>query len=562
MRTKKRQILFGLSLGFLLTLCLALPAFAGGASVFISPGSKSFRVGDSFSIEVKVDTGGSAINASQAVIYFPTDKLEALSISKDNSIFTLWPEEPAFSNSSGEISFSGGRPHPGFNGRGNIITAYFKTKEEGAANFSLGRVSVLADDGKGTDILIFVREAKYSIQQSGPEEREAEPALFSATHPQQEEWYNNSSPEFQWKLASNINGVSFVLDRNSNTLPDAYSQGLIQSKLYKKIEDGVWYFHLRTKSKDQWGETSHYRIQIDSSPPEPFEIVVDNQGDSTNPNPKIYFETEDKASGINYYKVKVGEKSFLNLMSAQISPFPLTLQAPGQHPVIVRAMDWAGNGSEAKTVINLEPIESPEITVWPRSHVSGEETFYIEGTSLPGIDILIFLEKEGEKVKTWLSSSNSQGEWSFISKELIKPGNYYLSAQARDERGAVSELSEKGELEVSLSGFLLGPLMISFRALTFFLFLAFILGVIITLWFVFRNIRVKRILKKETREAREALYLGVDVLRKEIEKRIELMDSKPGFSQKEKKVCQELKKTLGAVEEFVEKEIRDIEKEL
>ncbi|GAI35186.1 unnamed protein product, partial [marine sediment metagenome] len=51
------------------------------------------------------------------------DKLEVLNISKENSIFTLWPEEPIFSNSAGEISFSGGTPHPGFNRIGNITSA-------------------------------------------------------------------------------------------------------------------------------------------------------------------------------------------------------------------------------------------------------------------------------------------------------------------------------------------------------------------------------------------------------------------------------------------------------
>ncbi|GAI18205.1 unnamed protein product [marine sediment metagenome] len=52
-----------------------------GASLFLSPGSGSFTVEDTFSVEVKVDAAGIPINAAQTIIYFPSDNLEVLNIS-------------------------------------------------------------------------------------------------------------------------------------------------------------------------------------------------------------------------------------------------------------------------------------------------------------------------------------------------------------------------------------------------------------------------------------------------------------------------------------------------
>jgi len=566
-----RNFWFSVGLVLLFSISLVQPVRAQGASIFLSPGSKSFKVGDIFSVEVKVDTADIPINAAQTIIYFPPDKLEVLSISKSDSIFILWPEEPAFSNSSGEISFAGGKPSPGFNGVGTIITINFKAKEEGIVNLALGEGQVLADDGKGTNILVFVKEAKYFIQETMFPETKPEvipgkiPSpcqILSLTHPQQEEWYRNNSPQFQWELTTDIIGVSFILDRNAYTIPDTDSEGRLQSKIYEKREDGIWYFHLRTENEIGWSLHSHYKIQIDTVPPDPFEIIIDNEGDSTNPNPNLYFETKDDTSGINYYKLKTEKERFLNLMLAQVNPFPLPFQTPGRHSVIVRAMDGAGNGVEAKTIIDVAPIESPQITTWPKTHVSGEETFYVEGISLPEAEIIISLEKDGKKIKSWLTLSNSQGEWSFSTKELIKSDTYYLSAQAKDKRGAESTPSESYKIEISLSGLSLGPVIISFRKLVLFLILALFLGIIAAIYFVYKSRRAKKILQKETQEAKEILLKAFYTLEKEIEERIELMDSQPGFSPEERKACKELKEVLKTAKDSVSKEIRDIEKEL
>jgi hypothetical protein len=546
----------------ILFFSVALSVQAQGGLLFLSPGSRSFIIEDTFSVEVKVDTAGAPVNAAQATIYFPLDKLEVLNISKESSIFNLWSEEPEFSNSSGKISFSGGTPHPGFLGTGNIITINFKSKKEGMANLALGEGQVLADDGKGTNILVFLKEAKYFIQEARVLPEAELPQILCLTHPQEKDWYNNNNPHFQWELGTEITGTSFILDHNPDTMPDTVSEGKIQSKIYEKIDDGIWYFHLRLENGIDWSKSAHYKIQVDTYPPYPFEVIIDNAGDSTNPRPNLYFETDDDSSGISCYKLKIGEESFLDLMLAQVNPFSLPSQVPGRHPVIVRAMDEAGNGVESKTIIDVGPIESPQVNIWPKTYVAGEEVFYIEGTALPENEITIFLKENEELIKEWQTLSNNQGEWSFSTKELIKSGNYYLSAQAKDKRGALSEVTSPEIVEVSLSGLALGPILITFKVLVLIFALISILGIFIFGFLAFRIRQSKEILKKETQEAKESVQTSFAGLRKEIEKRIEMLDSRPGFTEKERKVYDELKETLKVAEESVSKEIKDIEKEL
>ncbi len=560
-----RNVIFLFTVALMLVLSSGIAQSAEtGASFFLFPGSETFKVGDTFSMELRIDTTGIPINSAQTVIYFPTNTLEVLNISQDDSIFSLWPEEPVFSNSDGKISFAGGLPHPGFQETGNIITINFKAKGQGLANIGFGQGKILANDGKGTNILVFLKEAKYFVQEREISFKTEDSVLliFSSTHPEQGEWYNNNNPSFQWTPMPDITGVSLLLDQNSDTVPDEKSEGLIKSKSYEGISDGVWYFHLRLKNEAVWTQPVHYKVQIDSFSPYPFEVTVDNAGDATNPKPDLYFETDDDISGISRYELKIGEGEFYDLLLAQINPFSMPVQIPGSHEIIVRAVDKAGNSAQAKSLIDIEPIEAPVITIWPEKYIAGEEIFYLEGWALPEVDIIISLRKIGQDIKEWHAKSNEQGEWSFSTKELVKSGIYYLSAKAQDERGAVSNASDVRKIEVSLSGLSLGIFIVSFKNIISFLLLTLFLGIILIAYLIYKVRRTKKILRKETKEVKKSLYTAFELLEKEIKEQIEMFDSRPGLSKKEKKLYNNLKKDLEIVQDFIAKEIKDIEKEL
>jgi hypothetical protein len=566
-----RNILFGAGLVlvsfFLFNASFAQPVRAEGALLFLSPTSESFIEGDTFSVELNLDASDICVNAVKASISFPVDKVQVLSVSKNNSILSLWLEEPSFSNSTGEISFAGGLPHPGCDGLGNLITVEFRAQKQGTANLVFEKAHVLKSDGEGTNVLAGMNSAKYFVETEKSFFETAPtniglPRILSLSHPQEDEWYNNQGLNLRWNLSQEIFGVSFALDQSPDTMPDTISKGKIQFKNYEKVSDGIWYFHLRFEDRNGWGEPAHYKIQIDTKFPNPFDIVIDNIGDPTNPEPNLYFETSDDTSGIDYYKMKIGDENFSRLMLAQINPFHLSLYAPGHYPIIVRAVDKAGNNIESRTFIDIEPIESPRILISPDTYISGEEILYLEGEALPDVEVIIFLKKDGKDIKKWHTFSNSQGEWSFSTKELIKSGVYYLSVQAKDTRGMISDLSEARKIKVLLSGLSFGSFIISFKELVLLWILILFFGVIAGCYFIWKNKQVKRALQKETKEAKDKLHQSFGILRKEMEDKIELMDSKPGFNPKERKVCEELKMDLRAAENSVSKEIDDIEEQL
>lgn len=127
---------------------------ANAASMYFSPSAGSYEVGKTFSVNVYVSSADQAMNAASSIISFPADKLEVISLSKTDSIFTLWAQEPSFSNSAGTINFEGIMFNPGFKGlTGKLLTINFRVKASGSVLLSFLSGSVLANDGQGTNIL-------------------------------------------------------------------------------------------------------------------------------------------------------------------------------------------------------------------------------------------------------------------------------------------------------------------------------------------------------------------------------------------------------------------------
>jgi len=143
-----------LSIFLLIVLSLLFADKTYAASLSLLPSPSTVSVGDIISERVSVNTEGQSINTANASIQFPTDMVEVVSITKSSSVFTLWVEEPSFSNNTGQITFDGGVPNPGFNGQsGNLVTITFRAKKQGTASIIFTDGAVRANDGMGTDIL-------------------------------------------------------------------------------------------------------------------------------------------------------------------------------------------------------------------------------------------------------------------------------------------------------------------------------------------------------------------------------------------------------------------------
>jgi hypothetical protein len=152
-------------------MCFFTPYKTDAATLSISPSSSNVSVGNIITVKVYVNTLGKSINNGEATIQFPTDMLDVISVTKNSSIFSLWVEEPSFSNNTGIITFNGGIPNPGWTGsRGYITSITFKAKKQGVASILLSDGAVRENDGLGTNILTAKSGSTISIISSSKEE--------------------------------------------------------------------------------------------------------------------------------------------------------------------------------------------------------------------------------------------------------------------------------------------------------------------------------------------------------------------------------------------------------
>ena len=577
---RKLKIFYFLVVVFSFSFLVFSFCWAQNASLYLSPSAGSYTVGNTFLVQLKVNSGGVAINAADGTLIFDPDKLEVKSISKTDSIFTLWVQEPIFSNSVGTINFAGGKPSPGFTGAaGTIINITFKAKTAGTTNLTFAAGSVLADDGKGTNILANMGSGTYrlttrEITPLPPTEEEEEyvpsvipgqapvaPVVSSLTHPDENKWYSNNAPEFTWELPSDVTGVSLLLHKSATGNPGPISDGLIESKKFEDVEEGIWYFHIKFKNQYGWGKITHRKVLIDITPPEPFEIEVQRE-DPTNPQPVLVFETIDKPSGIEYYEVKIGEGEPFSAEELKTESYKLPFQAPGIYPIEITAFDKAGNSVSATTEIEILPIETPTLTKFPRSLGPGQ-TLVLEGRSSPEVKIKVFVQKEKEEPVISEIKANTQGKWSFLSPETFEEGEYQIWVQAQDERGALSLASPRISLGVGLPPFLkFGKIAISYSIIMITLIVLIVGVVTIILYAWYRVSLWRKRLRKETKEIAQSVAKAFRALREEVQEEIEYLDKKPGLSKAEKEIRDKLQKALNISEEFIGKEIKDVEKEL
>lgn len=339
---------------FTFVFLMIMPQVANAANLYFSPSSGSHAVGAVLSVSVYVSSADQAMNAASGIILFPQDKLEVSSLSKMGSIFGLWVQEPSFSNSGGTINFEGIVLNPGFTGpAGKILTINFRVKAAGQASLTFSSGSALANDGKGTNILTGLGNATFSlggavsttVPEAAPGKSTAPggPVLSSPTHPDPDKWYANDNPTLTWKLSPEITGVRLLVGRLPRAIPTISYAPPVSSKELSALEDGVWYFHARLRNSAGWGDTSHFRFQIDTEKPDRFDITEIVRSDLTDPKVKFTFDANDKTSGIDHYEVSIDNESPQIWQDDGSHIYETNALSSGRHILIAGAADKAGN---------------------------------------------------------------------------------------------------------------------------------------------------------------------------------------------------------------------------
>ncbi len=368
---------------FLLTAFFAFSGRVDAAVLRMKPPQSEVTVGNIANIQVTVDTLGKVINNAESVIQFPTDLLEVVSINKTSSIFSLWVENPSFSNSAGQVTFNGGVPNPGFQGsNGTIVSIVFRAKKAGTASVLFLNSAVRENDGLGTDILSAAVPASISILPA-PAPSAPAPAvpasgstsatsaksdllahITSSTHPDQTKWYGLSHVVLDWTNAQGVSAVRLGYDTNADGTPGVlYNDPISHKEL--QLNDGIWYFHVQEKGSSGWGPISTFRIQIDTTPPDPVVLKFPNGATTATSTIAVSFATTDVQSGIDHYRLTVDGNSF-NVNSAEGSGiYALAAGDAGTHTLAVTAYDKAQNSISAEQQFTTVGVpEKPSTPAW------------------------------------------------------------------------------------------------------------------------------------------------------------------------------------------------------
>ena len=133
--------------------------------------------------------------------------------------------------------------------------------------------------------------------------RPGAPTVTSPSHTDQTTWYTNPHPDFAWSGGDTISGLagwSFKLDRAAGTIPDDTSEGTTATYSETDKSDGTHTFHVKRKNNaGTWGDTNHFNVNIDSTPPPAPTVTSSTHGNEAtwyaDANPSVSWSAADTA---------------------------------------------------------------------------------------------------------------------------------------------------------------------------------------------------------------------------------------------------------------------------
>ena len=374
-------------------LLLALPAQA--ADIGLSPSTGSYSSGQTFTINVRAVPNGDSINAVESTLTFNQNVLNVESVSKGPA-FSLWTTEPTFSNSAGTVTFGGGSPSP-FTSPSNILTVTFRTVAEGSGTVGFSNTSILAADGRGTDVFANAQTGAYAVsaastptpaptpeptpapQDNSDDSEEAiifgdpprPPEIGSQVFLDQSTWYSDTSGLFTWTLPFDVDAVAIEISDSEDNRPEENEDNIIDPPVEEfavtsdLVADGVQFVSINYRNQVGWGTPTNRRLQIDTTAPEPFVVNVTPSNEQSG-FPLLNFEAKDETSGIDYYEMTIADREPIRITPDEARlGYLLGELEDGTYTVKVVAFDMAENERESSAAVLItagwvKPVEVEE----------------------------------------------------------------------------------------------------------------------------------------------------------------------------------------------------------
>ena len=320
----------------LLTTYYLLPT-AYAARLYFFPQNISVSEGDSFVVEVRLNTEGELINAIDVEGNVSTGIIE--SINTSNSLIQIFVESTQTGDNT--FRFTGGTPG-GFEGDGIIGRLNVRATETGESNINFDKsAKVLTALGQKTAIPLSFIDTTAEI--SPPSLNRIK--LSSRNHPDENKWYSNTTLNIHWDLEDGVE-YSYLVSRDQSAMPDEtpdQPEGKLEWQgdiSIEGLDNGIFYFTVK-----RVGETdiARLRTMIDTTPPEWVAFESSEGVPETRDRAFLTFIAKDELSGISHYEALVDREPAESVTAPYILPNDFGT-------VTIIAYDNAGNSVE-RTVI-------------------------------------------------------------------------------------------------------------------------------------------------------------------------------------------------------------------
>lgn len=154
------------------SLFLAAPKAAyAAASLSLSPAVATKAIGDTFNVDVVLDTGGDAVSGATAIINYDAAKLQVINNQLlQGTIFNQSPLTNKVDTTLGQIQYDSGSLGATYTGHGTMATIQFKTIAAGTAAVSFvfdanatADTSLVAAASGPTNLLTTVSSGTYTV---------------------------------------------------------------------------------------------------------------------------------------------------------------------------------------------------------------------------------------------------------------------------------------------------------------------------------------------------------------------------------------------------------------
>lgn len=319
---------------------LILPTRVQASEIYGVLTQEKIYENQSFIIDWFIDTKDQSINSLDLSFKFTPDFIKLTQPTTGNSIINLWVSAPHLVDSQ-NFSLTGGITSGLSGSKLPIFRTEFTALKPGVGYINLNPNStILINDGKGTADTITYKKMEVFIE---PKSKLAS-VITSKTHPNQSKWYKIRDVEIEFTPEAN-ESYAYSFSSNPEILPPFTATKTDGKFSFNNLPDGIYYFKLNAiKTGGDWEQKYTYRVQIDSTPPESFTPIIGQDQDSFGKKQFISFSTQDKLSGLDKFKIKIGELGKFHIAQ---NPQILTRPLIGDN-LYIEAWDNAGNVTQTQ----------------------------------------------------------------------------------------------------------------------------------------------------------------------------------------------------------------------